>query len=375
MKGESDMTVENIQSGYGNATVGYTRKTVTTAEKYREIFAQKLSETDEVIRNGSTEKAIQLGGAAYTSEEWDEMIANFDATMDDLREQMRIEHAKNLKQQTEKTADMQVEIKVANAVSGVEKAAVFSTEDMYTEFSTSKYDVVPDDEYDCFHIYNKEGEGVGTFSYSDIVIKTDEVTETQMLISEHGTAAYDALLLDQELIIGFQNSMGVNELPQEMLMGFTVNTHLETGIRYLVKAGDEGRGGRLLFSSDAELAKMDELAETYLRDYPNLVSNKEVAQINAVLEVLGLMQRTPTGIVSVNRDGMSYNDNIDSEKNWALLFEGDYYDTVFEFVKLQRVLGADMSDYKLWDEFFRENDVQIHRIWSDQELEQGYLNN
>lgn len=88
------MTVENIQSGYGNATVGYTRKTVTTAEKYREIFAQKLSETDEVIRNGSTEKAIQLGGAAYTSEEWGEMIANFDATMEDLREQMRIEHAK-----------------------------------------------------------------------------------------------------------------------------------------------------------------------------------------------------------------------------------------------------------------------------------------
>lgn len=368
------MTVENIQSGYGNATVGYARKTVSTEEKYRELFAQKLSETDEVIRNGSTEKAIQLGGAAYTSEEWDEILANFDATMDDLREQMRAEHAKQYQEQMEKAANAAIEMQHVNATSGVKKAAVFSTEDMYTEFSTSKYDVVPDDEYDCFHIYNKEGERVGTFSYSDIVMKTDAFTGTQILISEHGTAAYDALLLDQELIAGFCNSMGVSELPQEILSGYTVNKHLETGIHYLVKAGDEGRGGRLLISSDAELERMDELAEKYMSDYPNLVSNKEVAQINAVLEVLGLMQRTPNGIVSVNRDGVSYNDNTDSQKNWALLFDGDYYNEVFEFVKIHRVLGTDMSDYKLWDKYFEENEVQINRIWSDEELKQGYLN-
>ena len=30
---------------------------------------------------------------------------------------------------------------------------------------------------------------------------------------------------------------------------------------------------------------------------------------------------------------------------------------------------------KQTDEFFEENEVQIERIWSDQELEQGYLNN
>ena len=369
------MTVENIQTGYGNATLGYARKTISTEEKYRELFAQKLSETDAVIRNGSTEKAIQLGGAAYTSDEWDEMIANFDATMDDLREQMRVEHAKRFKEQMEKAADVQIEIESANAASGVTKAGVFSTEDLYTEFSTSKYDVVPDEEYGCYHVYNKDGDCVGTFAYSDIVIKTDEYSGTQLLISEHGTASYDALLLDHELITGFKESMGVDVLLQESLVGFSVNKHFETGIQYLVKSGDEGRGGRLLIHSDAELETLDHLADKYLNDYPNLVSNKEVAQINAVLEVIGLMQRTPNGIVSVNRDGVSYNDNSDSQKNWALLFEGDYYDTVFEFVKLHRVLGTDVSDYKLWDAYFEENNVQINRIWSDQELEQGYLNN
>lgn len=96
------MTVDNIQSGYRKATLGYAKKSISTGEKYREIFAQKLSETDEVIRNGSTEKAIQLGGAAYTSEEWDEMMANFDATMDDVREQMRVEHMKHFKELMEK---------------------------------------------------------------------------------------------------------------------------------------------------------------------------------------------------------------------------------------------------------------------------------
>lgn len=369
------MTVENIQTGYGNATLGYARKTISTEEKYRELFAQKLSETYAVIRNGSTEKAIQLGGAAYTSDEWDEMIANFDATMDDLREQMRVEHAKRFKEQMEKAADVQIEIESANAASGVTKAGVFSTEDLYTEFSTSKYDVVPDEEYGCYHVYNKDGDCVGTFAYSDIVIKTDEYSGTQLLISEHGTASYDALLLDHELITGFKESMGVDVLLQESLVGFSVNKHFETGIQYLVKSGDEGRGGRLLIHSDAELEALDHLADKYLNDYPNLVSNKEVAQINAVLEVIGLMQRTPNGIVSVNRDGVSYNDNSDSQKNWALLFEGDCYDTVFEFVKLHRVLGTDVSDYKLWDAYFEENNVQINRIWSDQELEQGYLNN
>lgn len=369
------MTIENIQSGYGNATVGYARKNISTEDKFRELFTDKLSQVDEVIRNGSTEKAIQIGGAVYKSEEWDEMLANFDATMDDLREQMRAEHVKRFKEQAEKVADVKIELNALKPTTGVTKAGVFSTEELYTEFSTSKYDVVPDEEYDCYHVYNKEGDCIGTFAYSDIVIKTDGQTGTQLLISEHGTASYDALLLDQELVMGFQKSMGVESLAQEDLTGFTIHKHVETGVQYVIKAGDEGRGGRLLIRSDAELEKLDQLADKYLNDYPNLVSNKEIAQINAVLEVLGLMQRTPNGIMSVNRDGMSYNDNSDPQKNWALVFEGDYYGMVYEFVKLHRVLGTDMSDYTLWDEYFKENDVQIERIWSDQEIEQGYLNN
>lgn len=369
------MTIQNIQSDYGNATVVYTRKAMSTEESYRRILEQKLDKQDEVIQNGSTEEAIPLGGTAFTTEEWEEMLANFDATMDDLREQMRAEHAKRYEEQLEKAAKLDAEMERARISDGVGGTSSFDAGVDFQHFSTSKYDVIADDEFGCYEVYNKEGERVGAFFYSDIMIKTDDATGTQLLISEHGTAAYDALILDYELIAGFETAMGVEQLEQTSLTGYTLNKHVETGIRYLVKAGDEGRGGRLLINSDEELAAMDALAETYLKDYSNLVSNKEVAQINAVLEVVGLMQRTPNGIVSVNKDGIAYNDNSDSEKNWALLFEGECYDTVFEFVKLHRVLGTDLSDYSLWDKYFEENEIQIQRIWSDQELEQGFLNN
>lgn len=206
------MTIQNIQSDYGNATVAYSRKAVSTEETYRNILAQKLEQQDEVIRNGSTEEAIPLGGTAFTTDEWDAMLSNFDATMDDLREQMRAEHAKRYEEQLEKAAQIAAEL---------ERAMI---------------------------------------------------------------------------------------------------------------SGDVG-----------ETSTFDE--------------------------------RTPNGIVSVNRDGVSYNDNADSEKNWALLFEGEYYETVFEFVKMHRVLGTDLSDYKQWDAYFEENEIQIQRIWSDEELEQGFLNN
>lgn len=369
------MTTGTIQSGYGNSTMEYAKKTISAEENYRKILEEKLSQQEEVIRNGSTEKAVPLGGSAYTMEEWEEMLENFDAVAEDLREQMRAEHKKRYEGQMQKIADVQKEIAQANAVSGTDEFGICGETADYKEFSTSKYDIIPNDEYGCYKVYNKAGERVGAFYYSDIRIQTDSATGTQLLISEHGTATYDAVILDHELISGFQQSMGVENLEEEVLTGYTLNQHAQTGIRYLVKAGDEGRGGHILISTDAEREAIDALAETYMRDYPNLVSNKEVAQINAVLEVIGLLRRTPNGIISINRDGMSYNDNSDFQKNWALMFEGDYYDAVFEFVKMHEILGTDLSDYKLWDEFFEGNAIEINRIWSDQELDQGYLNN
>ena len=63
----------------------------------------------------------------------------------------------------------------------------------YSEYESENYRIVPDNEAECFDIYNKDGERLGAFSYSDIKIRQDETTGKQFLISEHGTMSYDAL--------------------------------------------------------------------------------------------------------------------------------------------------------------------------------------
>lgn len=155
----------------------------------------------------------------------------------------------------------------------------------YSEYESENYRIVPDNEAECFDIYNKDGERLGAFSYSDIKIRQDETTGKQFLISEHGTMSYDALVLDDELKDALQNVMDKDSLDVETLQGYTLNTHSGTGIQYLVKDGEEGRGGKVLLQNEADRKRYEELAEMYFDKYPNLslikeeIENKKVAFI------------------------------------------------------------------------------------------------
>ena len=131
----------------------------------------------------------------------------------------------------------------------------------YSQYESENYRIVPDNEAGCFDIYNKDGERLGAFSYSDIKIRQDEITGKQFLISEHGTMNYDALVLDDELKDALQNVMDKDALDVETLQGFTLNIHSGTGIQYLVKDGEEGRGGKVLLQNEADRKKYEELAE------------------------------------------------------------------------------------------------------------------
>ena len=79
------------------------------------------------------------------------------------------------------------------------KKTINTLKQEYSEYESENYRIVPDNEAECFDIYNKDGERLGAFSYSDIKIRQDETTGKQFLISEHGTMSYDALVLDDEL--------------------------------------------------------------------------------------------------------------------------------------------------------------------------------
>ena len=105
----------------------------------------------------------------------------------------------------------------------------------------------------CFDIYNQLGERLGAFSYNDIIIKHDTLTGKQLLISEHGTLSYDALVLDEELKNALCKVMGVESLETEKLQGFSLKTHAGTGIQYLLKDGEAGAGGRVLLQSDEDV--------------------------------------------------------------------------------------------------------------------------
>ena len=199
----------------------------------------------------------------------------------------------------------------------------------YETYESENYRIVPDNEVGCFDIYNKQGERIGAFEYSDIKVRQDSTTGKQFLISEHGTMNYDAMVMDGELKDDLQNVMGVETLETEELQGFTLRTHYGIGIQYLVRAGEEGRGGKVLLQSQTDIKKYEALAETYFNKYPNLIHDKNSAYIWADLEIKGLAQRADNGIIAMGFDGMSYNDNENCKNNWSVRFSEDIYKAIF----------------------------------------------
>lgn len=258
-------------------------------------------------------------------------------------------------------------VSAANHVNGLKTA--------YDTYESENYKLVPDNETGCFDIYNKQGEHLGVFSYSDIKIRQDAATGKQFLISEHGTMSYDALVLDEELKEDLENAMGIDSLETEALQGYTLKTHSGTGIQFLVRAGEEGRGGKVLLQSEVDKKQYEALAETYFNKYPNLITDKNAAYIWADLEIKGLAQHTDTGIISMGFHGMSYDDNSDYKNNWSVLFSGNTYQTIYDWFQNNRADMEEIQKFAMWQDIFDNIGSQYERIWSDKEEKQGYLNN
>lgn len=268
-----------------------------------------------------------------------------------------------------------VRISALDAYRASAASAVRNVKSAYETYESENYRIVPDNEAGCFDIYDKQGERIGAFDYSDIKVRQDSVTDKQFLISEHGTMSYDAVVLDGELKDALQNVMGVETLETEELQRFTLKTYSGTGIQYLVRDGEEGRGGKVLLQSQADIEKYEALAEAYFNKYPNLIHDKNAAYIWADLEIKGLAQHTNNGIISMGFNGMSYNDNADYKNNWSVLFSGDTYKAVFEWLQNNRGSIEEMQKFATWQDVFDIIGSRYERVWSDEEEKQGYLNN
>lgn len=241
--------------------------------------------------------------------------------------------------------------------------------------TTENYEIKVDEEDNVIRILDKDGNRLGAFRFNDIKIRRDSETGTEVLLSEYGTM-YDAVPLNTELKDALEKSAGVEQLETEELQGYYIKFHQPTGLKVLTKVGEEGRGGRTLICSEADQVAFDKLVNVYAANYPNLLSDSISAAFYADLEVKGLAQHTPNGILTMGWDGMSYHDNADYKKNWSVRFGGNAneYQMIMDWFAKNKSDMLEMEKFQSWMDIF---DVigNYERIWSKEELEQGYLNN
>jgi len=234
----------------------------------------------------------------------------------------------------------------------------------FREVSTEHYSFVPEPDIGKGGLRILiNGESAGVFSVDDLKIRTDEKTGIRVMISEIvGGAWYDAIPVTEELERGLTEAMGVTDIPKEKLTGYYIGTHAGTGISYVMRPGDEGRGGKVLLQSEADVVKYNALAEDYYTKYPNLVSNREAGKIYASFEICGMMERTSTGIVKIGYDNISYNDNFDSKKNWSIMLSEATWELLEEWLKENRSSVKEYGELRTWTEILDSVGGEYERI-------------
>lgn len=348
---------------------------------YQKILSERKSEIYEKLKNGDTEESFQIGGSSFTEKEWDKLLSEVDDITEEMREAMREEHQKRFAEaveektviRTESVDNTDVISKLFDTGSSEIKVSNFK------EHETPNYKFVPEPEIGegGMRIY-KNGQSVAVFSVDDLKIRVDEQTGTRVLISEiggYGGAWYDAIPVDAELENGLAEAIGVDDIEEVSLEGYYIGTHARTGIQYVMKPGDEGRGGKVLLRNARDEAKYNALAEEYYNRYPNLINSQEEGRIWASFEIVGMAERTETGFVRIGYDNISYTDNFDYKKNWSAMLTGDTWELLHEWLKENREHMKEWGDFSSWRDVFDEIGGSYERIWSDEELKQGYLNN
>lgn len=96
--------------------------------------------------------------------------------------------------------------------------------------------------------------------------------------------------VDAELENGLAKAIGVDDIEEVSLDGYYIGTHARTGIQYVMRPGDEGRGSKVLLRNATDMAKYNALAEEYCNRYPNLVTSREFGRIYASFEICGMME-------------------------------------------------------------------------------------
>lgn len=141
---------------------------------------------------------------------------------------------------------------------------------------------------------------------------------------------------------------------------------------------DKVTGTKDTFYEAEASIQFQDLANTYRQNYPGLVRNDDMAAFYAAIEIEGMARRTEHGILTINAEGMSYNDESstleDYSKNWSVKFKSaGMYELVMEFVDSHIGNKSELELFKPFQELFEKNNCEYERIWTEKELEQGFL--
>ena len=348
---------------------------------YQKILSERKNEIYEKVKNGDTEESFQIGGSSFTEKEWDKLLAEVDDITEEMREAMREEHEKRfaeaVKETTSNSTDNVNETDIVSKLFETQNSEIKVSN--FKEHETPNYKFVPEPEIGSGGMrILKNGQSVAVFSVDDLKIRVDEKTGTRVLISEmggFGGAWYDAIPVDAELENGLAEAIGVDDIPEVELEGYYIGTHSRTGIQYVMRPGDEGRGGKVLLRNAGDVAKYNALAEEYYNRYPNLVTSQESGRIYASFEICGMMERTETGFVRIGFDNISYNDNFDYKKNWSAKLTGDTWEMLWKWLEENRNRMEKVGEFSTWGNIIDELGGSYERVWSDEEILQGYLNN
>lgn len=348
---------------------------------YQKILSERKNEIYEKVKNGDTEESFQIGGSSFTEKEWDKLLAEVDDITEEMREAMRDEHEKRfaeaVKETTSNSTDNVNETDIVSKLFETQNSEIKVSN--FKEHETPNYKFVPEPDIGSggMRIY-KNGQSVAVFSVDDLKIRVDEQTGTRVLISEMGGYNgnwYDAIPVDAELENGLAEAIGVDDIPEVSLEGYYIGTHSRTGIQYVMRPGDEGRGGKVLLRNAADVARYNALAEEYYTRYPNLIESQEEGRIWASFEILGMAERTASGIVSIHPDNISYSDNLDYKNNWSIMLNDETWELLYEWLEENRNRMEEMNKFSSWRDILDEIGGSYERIWSKEELDQGYLNN
>ncbi len=207
-----------------------------------------------------------------------------------------------------------------------------------------------------WEIYNKELDISMCFRPEDANIQIDEKTGKAYIISDiSDSAKRDVMFADDELLGYLKQFLNTDEIPTVPLDSrCTIEIDSYTGIERMRFEGEYDTD--LIITSRKQLEKLQELADLYLRDYPNLVSENLALRYYAVHEVKGHVFRTENGIITITMNAISYSDENNPEKGWSIFYppETGFYEELSKAILEGIIAGADLEKFSEWEKFFEE---------------------